>query len=229
MVYSVPEPWLQGYTVENGFEGAQGAPHAWDVGAAWYPWAEQADVVQALHLDVTWGALPLQVRHSALHICVRLLLRCWFGQHTRGLDWASWVIVGGCAAQVYPALGSSLCVWLLQELAKQGVYSAGTAHTWSVCATQSATFATSHGAGMGAAPPEKEWTREVLQLQLPGSSNAGDTMEDVGSVNELQLRAGSFARQLQGLARSLLAVVGVRDVGHFATRLNVQGTQSAAV
>lgn len=54
-------PWLDGYT-EPAFPGALGATDAWDLGASWHPWAEAVEPLHALHLDVAWSAVPIEVR-----------------------------------------------------------------------------------------------------------------------------------------------------------------------
>jgi hypothetical protein len=58
--YQVPDPWKHGYIDP----AVKGPPEdgIWDMGASWYPWAEQPDPVHALHLDLVWGTVPLQVR-----------------------------------------------------------------------------------------------------------------------------------------------------------------------
>jgi hypothetical protein len=66
MTYALPEPWLHGYKAPA-YEGALGGEHAWDAGAAWYPWAEQRDPVRALHIDITWDLVPIQVYTSSVH------------------------------------------------------------------------------------------------------------------------------------------------------------------
>jgi hypothetical protein len=58
--YQLPEPWLHGYT-DPGFTGALSSGDAWDAGAPWYPWAEQPNPVHALHLDLVWAPVPVQV------------------------------------------------------------------------------------------------------------------------------------------------------------------------
>ena len=58
--HELPTPWLEGYA-EPAFSGAPGCADAWDVGAAWHPWAEAAEPLHALHLDVTWSAVPIEV------------------------------------------------------------------------------------------------------------------------------------------------------------------------
>lgn len=60
LAYATPEPRLHGYTA-GAFDGVRGTAAAWDDGAAWFPWAEQPDPITALHIDVAWALVPLQV------------------------------------------------------------------------------------------------------------------------------------------------------------------------
>ena len=90
----------------------------------------------------------------------------------------------------------------VQELVKQRSFAAATAHSWQLRAVQSTTFRAEASAGTGAAAPAVEWARELLDVRPV--SPVPDTLKAVST------QPGSFARQLLGLAKSLVLVLDVR-------------------
>jgi hypothetical protein len=61
IVHLVPAPVQHGF-VQGIWGMARGAPDAWDLGAPWHPWAEQPEPVKAIHIDLIWGLVSVQVR-----------------------------------------------------------------------------------------------------------------------------------------------------------------------
>jgi hypothetical protein len=97
----------------------------------------------------------------------------------------------------------------VQDLAKQGSFAAASAHRWELRAVARSALAGTASAGLGAAAPMLEWDRQLLALPT-GSASAGTAGDGATTLAALQTAPGSFARQLQGLARTLLAILGVR-------------------
>jgi hypothetical protein len=66
LVYMIPAPAQHGF-VQGIWDLALGAPDIWDLGAPWYPWAEQPEPVKAIHIDLVWGLVPVQVSSISTH------------------------------------------------------------------------------------------------------------------------------------------------------------------
>jgi hypothetical protein len=100
------------------------------------------------------------------------------------------------------------CATVVQELAKQRTFAALSAHKWTLLAVASSPFRAAASPGTGAAAPMVEWCRHLLNLRPTPSLSVTANGASL-TLSTLQFEAGSFARQLHGLAHSLLMVLGV--------------------
>jgi hypothetical protein len=89
----------------------------------------------------------------------------------------------------------------LQDLAQQGSFEALTAHTWTLRAVAEADTKIPAPGQAASLPGMHECRRVSLCFDKPSSLHQ--------TIDTLLLGSGTFASQLQGLAASLLSVVGV--------------------
>lgn len=73
-------PWTNGFT-SHAYRQACAIPEAWDLHAAWRPWAELPDPVSSLRLELTWRMIPIQVNIWSMtclvgHRCTCTLENC---------------------------------------------------------------------------------------------------------------------------------------------------------
>lgn len=60
---AVQPPWTNGFT-PHAYRQACATPEAWDLHAAWRPWAELPDPLSCILLQLRWRSLPVQVLNT---------------------------------------------------------------------------------------------------------------------------------------------------------------------